>query len=91
MENERPDLSPHAAPGGTVAIIFSDIEGFTAMTQRLGDWAMQDVLRDHSAIIRREMSSHGGFEVKSLEGGFKLAFSSACRALQSAIAIQRAF
>ena len=37
------------------------------------------------------MAAHGGFEVKSLGDGFMLAFSSARRALQCAMAIQRAF
>ena len=91
VETERPDLSPHAAPDGTVTILFSDIEGFTAMTHRLGDQAMQEVLRDHNALIRRELASHGGFEVKAMGDGFMLAFSSARRAVQCATAIQQAF
>ncbi|MCI0779680.1 MAG: adenylate/guanylate cyclase domain-containing protein [Chloroflexi bacterium] len=37
------------------------------------------------------MAAFGGFEVKSLGDGFMLAFSSARRALQCAMAIQRAF
>ena len=91
VENERPDLSPHAAPDGTVTILFSDIEGCTAMTQRLGDQAMHEVIGDHNALIRREVASHGGFEVKSMGDGFMLAFSSARRGLQCAMAIQQAF
>ena len=91
VQGEKPDLSPHAAPDGTVTILFSDIEGFTAMTHRLGDQAMQEILQDHNALIRREVASHGGFEVKSMGDGFMLAFSSARRALGCAMAIQRAF
>ncbi|PKB64707.1 MAG: hypothetical protein BZY80_02015 [SAR202 cluster bacterium Io17-Chloro-G2] len=89
VQGEKPDLSPHAAPDGTVTILFSDIEGFTAMTHRLGDHAMQRVLQDHNALIRENLASHGGFEVKSMGDGFMLAFSSARRALQCALAIQR--
>ena len=37
VEAEQPDLRPHAAPDGTVTILFTDIEGSTAMTERLGD------------------------------------------------------
>jgi Regulator of chromosome condensation (RCC1) repeat len=37
VEAENPDLRTHAAPDGTVTIMFSDIEGSTAMADRLGD------------------------------------------------------
>ena len=49
---ERPDLRPHAAPDGTVTILFSDIEGSSAMTERLGDRRAHEVLRVHNNIIR---------------------------------------
>lgn len=91
VERERPDLRPHAAPDGTVTILFSDIEGSTVMTERLGDRRMQEVLQAHNGIIRRQAAAHGGFEVKSLGDGFMLAFSSARRSLECAIAIQRSF
>ncbi len=91
VQSEQPDLRPHAAPDGTVTILFTDIEGSTAMTERLGDQRMQEVLRTHNAIIREQVATHGGFEVKSMGDGFMLAFSSARRALQCAISIQRDF
>jgi len=86
---DQPDLRGHAAPDGTVTILFSDIVGFTAMTERLGDQGAQAVLRSHNTIVRQQLSAHGGFEVKSQGDGFMLAFASARRALQCAIAIQR--
>ena len=88
---ERPDLRSHTAPDGTVTILFSDIEGFTEVTERLGDQRAQQVLRGHNDIVRHQVAAYGGFEVKSLGDGFMLAFSSARRALQCAISIQRAF
>ena len=36
MEVERPNLKPYAAPNGTVTVMFTDMEGSTAMTERLG-------------------------------------------------------
>jgi class 3 adenylate cyclase len=89
VEREQPDLRAHAAPDGTVTILFSDIEGSTNMTQRLGDLKAQEVLRDHNAIVRQQVAAQGGFEVKSMGDGFMLAFSSARRALRCAIGIQR--
>ena len=90
VEAEKPDLRTHAAPDGTVTIMFSDIEGSTAMADRLGDARFMEVLREHNAIIREQVKSHGGFEVKSEGDGFMVAFQSAGKALACASAIQKA-
>jgi len=55
VEAEKPDLRTHAAPDGTVTIMFSDIEGSTAMADRLGDKRFMEVLREHNAIIREQI------------------------------------
>ena len=88
---EQPDLKKHAAPDGTVTIMFSDIEGSTAMADRLGDSRFMDVLREHNAVIREQVRANGGFEVKSEGDGFMVAFQSARKALACASAIQQAF
>ncbi|MCH8814974.1 MAG: protein kinase [Chloroflexi bacterium] len=88
---EKPDLRKHAAPDGTVTILFSDIEGSTAKTEELGDQRWMEVLREHNAIVREQLAAHDGFEVKSEGDGFMLAFQSARKALQCAIGMQRAF
>src|SRR5205807_10343417 len=80
----------HAAPDGRVAIVFSDIEGYTATTERLGDSRTQALLREHNAIVRREVRAHRGVEVKSQGDGFMLAFADPCDALACAVAIQHA-
>ena len=87
----RPDLEQHAAPDGTVAILFSDSEGSTAKTEELGDQRWMEVLREHNAIVREQLAAHDGFEVKSEGDGFMLAFRSARKALQCAIGMQKAF
>lgn len=86
----QPDLRSHAAPDGTVTIMFSDIEGSTEMADRLGDARFMEVLREHNAIVRKQVRSHGGFEVKSEGDGFMMAFQSAGKALACASAIQKA-
>lgn len=91
VERDKPDLRPHAAPDGTVTLMFSDMEGFTRMTERLGDQAAHKVIQAHNAIVRQQAAAHGGFEVELQGDGFLLAFASARRALRCAIAIQRAF
>jgi class 3 adenylate cyclase len=91
LGSERPDLAPHAAPDGTVTLMFSDMEGFAAMTDRLGDLEAREVIRVHNAIVREQTSAHGGYEVELQGDGFLLAFSSERSAPLCAIAIQRAF
>ncbi|MDP2674150.1 MAG: protein kinase [Dehalococcoidia bacterium] len=87
---DKPDLRSHAAPDGTVTIMFSDIEGSTALAERLGDRRFIELLREHNTLVREKLKAHGGFEVKSEGDGFMLAFQSARRALQCAIDIQQA-
>jgi uncharacterized protein (TIGR02246 family) len=91
VSRERPDLGAHAAPDGTVTILFTDIEDSTVMTERLGDQLWVDVLREHNAIVNELSDLHGGFVVKSRGDGFMLAFRSARSALLCAIGLQRAF
>ena len=88
---EKPDLRKHASPDGTVTLLFSDIEGSTAKTEKLGDQRWMEVLREHNAIIREQLAAHDGFEVKSEGDGFMLAFQSARKALHCAIETQKAF
>ena len=77
------------APEGTVTILFSDVEGFTALTERIGDHRANELLREHYAIVRAALQEHGGFEVKVHGDGFMVAFSSASRALRCARAMQQ--
>jgi len=90
VQRERPEISVHAAPDGTVTIMFSDIEGSTMLTERLGDKAWVAVLKEHNAIVREQVKAHGGFEVKSEGDGFMVAFQSAAKALECASAVQKA-
>ena len=78
-------------PQGTVTIMFSDIAGYSEMTERLGDVAAHDLLRTHNAIVREQLASHDGHEVKSQGDAFMVVFSSAIGALGCAVAIQKAF
>jgi len=91
VAHERPEINVHPAPDGTVTIMFSDIEDSTALTERLGDQAWQELLRRHNALIREQLQVHGGYEVKTMGDGFMVAFRSAKKGLDCAIAIQRAF
>jgi class 3 adenylate cyclase len=86
----RPDLTSATAPNGTTTILFTDIEGSTHLTERLGDDAWIGVLREHNEIVRAQAAAHSGFEVKSQGDGFMLAFASARDAIRCAVGIQLA-
>jgi len=72
-------------------ILFTDVEGSTALTERLGDAKARDLLREHERLIRSALDEHGGSEVKTMGDGFMAFFTSASKALECAIAIQSAF
>ena len=72
-------------------ILFTDVEGSTALTDRLGDAKARELLREHERMVRDALKAHGGSEVKALGDGFMTSFSSATKALECAIAMQRAF
>lgn len=85
----RPDLSGTSAPDGTVTIVFTDIEDSTRLNELLGDQRWIEVLRVHNDVLRVVTTDHGGTVVKNHGDGFMLAFPSARRAIQSALAVQR--
>ncbi len=78
-------------PSGFRTVLFTDVEGSTALTQRLGDAKARDLLRQHERMVREALKAHGGSEVKTMGDGFMASFSSATKALECAIAMQRAF
>jgi class 3 adenylate cyclase len=90
LRRAPPDLYEHASPDGTVTLMFSDMEGFTEMTERLGDQAAHVVIQRHNAIVREQLQIHAGYEVELQGDGFLLAFKGARSALLCAMGIQRA-
>ena len=60
------------------------------MMSRLGDERGRDVLREHEMITREVLKTHGGTEVKTMGDGFMASFASVTRAVECAIALQRA-
>jgi class 3 adenylate cyclase len=90
-EEEEAAAWPEPLAAGALRIIlFTDVEGSTALTQRLGDAKAREVLRADERIVREALRIHGGSDVKALGDGFMASFPSAMRALECAIAVQRA-
>ena len=88
-EQETFDASRLQGEGGTVTIVFSDIESSTEMAMKLGDTAWFSVLGSHNNIVRGLVQEHGGKEVKSQGDGFMLTFPSARAAVRCMSEVQR--
>jgi class 3 adenylate cyclase len=90
-EAEVGAAEPPREAGALATILFTDMEGSTSLTQRLGDAKAQELLRIHNTIVRDALKAHDGSEIKHTGDGIMASFSSATRALECAIAMQRAF
>ena len=73
-----------------MTIVFTDIEGSTAMMERLGEEDWIAMLQAHNRLVCQLVAERGGTVVKSQGDGFMLAFSSAAAALNCAAELQRA-
>ena len=80
-------------PGPTAfrTVLFTDLVGHTEMMSRLGDDRGRDVLREHERITREVLKANGGTEVKTMGDGFMASFGSVTKAVECAVALQRAF
>jgi hypothetical protein len=61
------DIRSDLPADATVTILFCDMVDYAGMTERLGDQASREVLREHHRIVRDAVARHGGREV-SVQG-----------------------
>jgi class 3 adenylate cyclase len=71
-------------------VLITDVEGSTALMRRLGDRKARKLLRAHELLVLDRLEAHGALNIKNLGDGLMAAFSSATRALECAIDVQRA-
>ena len=69
---------------------FTDIVDSTMCAARLGDRRWSELLQQHDAIVRRELTEAGGEEIKTTGDGFLVAFGSPAAAVQWAGTVPRA-
>lgn len=79
-----------AQPTGTVTLLFSDIEGSTALLQRLGTERYAHALDLHRKLLREAFDRHGGYEVDVEGDAFFVSFASASEAVAAAAEAQQA-
>ena len=85
----RQESRPPEAPTGTVAFLFTDIEGSTRLAGSLPD-EYESLLERHRSILREAFTRHAGFEVGTDGDSLFVAFGSPLHALRAAAEAQRA-
>jgi class 3 adenylate cyclase len=86
------DVSPPASgmsADGSVTIMFTDLEGSTALMESLGEERWLQLLEWHDFIVKEKTAVFGGTVVKGQGDGFMLAFPATGSAAACASAIQR--
>jgi class 3 adenylate cyclase len=71
-------------PEGTVTVLFTDLEGSTALARSHGDELARAMLRVHEGLVREQVNAQSGHEAKAMGDGFMVAFASTRRAVACA-------
>ena len=79
---------PFQPPSGTVAFLFSDIEGSTQRWEN-DRAAMTEAVRRHDTLVRTAIEQAGGYVFKTMGDAFCAAFNTAGEAVAGALALQR--
>jgi class 3 adenylate cyclase len=66
-------------------LFFTDIVQSTANAAKVGDGRWRDVVESHNAIIREELTRHGGTEIDTAGDGFYASFDAPSRAIECAL------
>jgi len=73
---------------GIRTVLFTDIVGSTDLTQRLGDEAAMELVKEHDGVVRAAIAAGQGREVKHTGDGIMACFASAVMAMRSACQVQ---
>ncbi len=74
----------------TTSFLFADLRDSTRFAGTHGDAAASEVIADYRRIVRAQIARAGGREMTTEGDGFFIVFDSAKRAVECAVAIQRA-
>jgi class 3 adenylate cyclase len=88
----RDDPATHSNAGaeeGLLALLVTDLMGFTAMVERLGDERAREVIHRHNRTLRSCVFAHHGHEVAHTGDGMVVSFRSLGAALRCACEMQQ--
>ena len=74
----------------TVSMLITDLVGSTAMADRIGPLAAEELRTEHFGLLRGALERTGGREVKNLGDGLMTVFDSAAQSLLCAVEMQQA-
>jgi len=87
LTGERQTVEPDRV---LATVLFTDIVGSTEHAHKLGDRKWHDLLDQHNALVRRELTHFRGLEIDTAGDGFLATFDGPARAIQCAVAISDA-
>ena len=71
-----------------VALLFTDLQGSTALYERVGDAAAYNIVRAHFALLAAIVRDHDGAVVKTIGDAVMASFSDPAQAVRAALAMQ---
>ncbi len=89
-EGQRPRESGLSPERVLATVLFTDLVDSTRRAEEIGDAAWSQLLAEHHAVVRRQLETWKGREVKTTGDGFLATFDSPARALQCARGIRDA-
>jgi len=89
LEQSNVAAAARSLPTGTVAFLFTDIEGSTQRWEAHRA-AMGDAIERHDALLQQSIDSHGGYVFKRMGDAFCAVFRTAPEAICAACDAQRA-
>ena len=72
-----------------VTLLFTDIEGSTALYERLGDSPAYTLVREHFGFLGEVVREHDGAMVKTIGDAVMASFADPAQAVRAALAMQR--
>ncbi|MDF1792661.1 MAG: adenylate/guanylate cyclase domain-containing protein [Thalassobaculaceae bacterium] len=72
-----------------IALMFTDLQGSTALYERIGDASAYHLVREHFAYLGRIVRGHRGAIVKTIGDAVMAAFAEPSDAVRAAIAVQK--
>ncbi|HYX01921.1 MAG TPA: adenylate/guanylate cyclase domain-containing protein [Reyranella sp.] len=71
-----------------VALLFTDLQGSTALYERVGDAQAYNIVRDHFALLAGIVRDHEGAVVKTIGDAVMASFDDPANAVKAALAMQ---